>query len=350
MMIHRRFRSRLAIAVTAMLAGSLSMRATGQSVPGFIVETYATPPSPNLLAFGADGVLYAGRDDDPSGSITATFVSRITSDGEWSGIGQVPILDPDALVVDTTGAVSGIANSVLVGGLVTDLGPGRVTSIHPDGTVVTLFEAPAYGNISELKIDSSGRLLFVSFNMNMAFASESGATPTPLFATGSGPVYLTLAPDGRIVTSTASGTVRINAADGTLIDPAFAQFSGRASIEFAAGGGLGSDLLALERASGVLYRVSASGVATPIGSGMVGADDLAVGECGTLYVSLRLANNVLQIRRLPSPDLDGDGQVGPADLSQLLAAWGQCSGSCCPADLNEDGFVNSADLAALLAE
>jgi hypothetical protein len=46
-------------------------------------------------------------------------------------------------------------------------------------------------------------------------------------------------------------------------------------------------------------------------------------------------------------DLTGDGVVGPADLAQLLATWGPCSG--CPADLNLDGSVGPADLAALLA-
>lgn len=44
-------------------------------------------------------------------------------------------------------------------------------------------------------------------------------------------------------------------------------------------------------------------------------------------------------------DLDGDGSVGPADLSALLAAWGTPG----PGDLSGDGTVGPADLAALLA-
>lgn len=50
-------------------------------------------------------------------------------------------------------------------------------------------------------------------------------------------------------------------------------------------------------------------------------------------------------------DLNGDGAVGPADLGQLLGAWGSpgCGGSKpCPADLNGDGNVGAADLGALL--
>ena len=46
-------------------------------------------------------------------------------------------------------------------------------------------------------------------------------------------------------------------------------------------------------------------------------------------------------------DFDQDGVVGPADLAQLLAAWGKCPG--CPQDLTGDGQVGPADLAQLLA-
>ena len=48
-------------------------------------------------------------------------------------------------------------------------------------------------------------------------------------------------------------------------------------------------------------------------------------------------------------DLDCDGNVGPFDLAQLLAAWGACPDpDDCPADLNADGTVGPADLAQLL--
>jgi probable HAF family extracellular repeat protein len=49
-------------------------------------------------------------------------------------------------------------------------------------------------------------------------------------------------------------------------------------------------------------------------------------------------------------DLNGDGEVGFADLSSLLAAWGPCPPAPpCPADLDRDGAVAFADLSELLA-
>ncbi|MCA9285938.1 MAG: hypothetical protein KDA22_12015 [Phycisphaerales bacterium] len=47
-------------------------------------------------------------------------------------------------------------------------------------------------------------------------------------------------------------------------------------------------------------------------------------------------------------DLDGDGNIGAADLGLLLSLWGPCDDDC-PADLNGDGLVDGADLANLLA-
>jgi hypothetical protein len=49
-----------------------------------------------------------------------------------------------------------------------------------------------------------------------------------------------------------------------------------------------------------------------------------------------------------SPDLDGDGAVGAADLSLLLFAWGPCGADACDADLDGDGLVGASDLALLL--
>ena len=45
-------------------------------------------------------------------------------------------------------------------------------------------------------------------------------------------------------------------------------------------------------------------------------------------------------------DFDGDGEVGGADLTRLLADWGGGSGTT---DLNEDGIVGGADLTILIA-
>jgi hypothetical protein len=53
------------------------------------------------------------------------------------------------------------------------------------------------------------------------------------------------------------------------------------------------------------------------------------------------------IRTCPA-DLDQSGEVGFADLTELLSAWGACAASC-PEDLDDDGKVGFADLTELLS-
>ena len=51
----------------------------------------------------------------------------------------------------------------------------------------------------------------------------------------------------------------------------------------------------------------------------------------------------------PCPaDVNGDGVVGGADLTALLASWGDAGGGT-SADLDGDGTVGGADLAIMLA-
>jgi hypothetical protein len=46
-------------------------------------------------------------------------------------------------------------------------------------------------------------------------------------------------------------------------------------------------------------------------------------------------------------DLDGDGSVGPGDLSIILLDFGPC-GSPCPSDVDGNGSVDSGDISFLL--
>jgi hypothetical protein len=93
------------------------------------------------------------------------------------------------------------------------------------------------------------------------------------------------------------------------------------------------------------------GVAIPSGVRM--ALPLGMSNDGYTIVGTARTPSGIQgfILDLPRPkdncpaDLDGDGVVGPADLSILLIAWGTISGK---ADIDGDGMVGSSDLGSLL--
>lgn len=49
---------------------------------------------------------------------------------------------------------------------------------------------------------------------------------------------------------------------------------------------------------------------------------------------------------LPSPDINGDGQVNGAEIALILGQWGPCA--CCAEDLDGDGQVGGSDITVIL--
>jgi len=86
-----------------------------------------------------------------------------------------------------------------------------------------------------------------------------------------------------------------------------------------------------------------TGVALAGGEALVGCylDDDAGTASGSIYFF-----DVVKVGCPCPADLDGDGDIGAADLAILLGAWGPCE--ACPADFNGDNLVDAADLAELL--
>lgn len=269
----------------------ISLPAGAQSIPGFIVTTYAEPVTgPVFLSFAPDGTLFAGRDNGPPvGSIAPEFITRIGRGGapiEDYGIAPTP--DPDPVVVDVLGLVSGVAGSVLTGGNSVSPTRGSISAIRPDQTVVELWTSFQWTNPSEMKFDRQGRLLFADVGSRQVWSSTAGEAPT-VFATlpgGRTAFHLAVAPDGRVFVGDGNGRITEYAADGTLLTLGYAQFPSRVALDFGRGCGFGRDLWVLHQSAGSLHRVQPSGQITNVGTGFSGFPyDIAFGPDGRLYMS-----------------------------------------------------------------
>jgi len=99
-------------------------------------------------------------------------------------------------------------------------------------------------------------------------------------------------------------------------------------------------LIGKDTAGGDFFGIS---VAVDAGRAIAGAnlDSDAGNQSGSAYVF-----NLAPGGAIPG-DFDCSGDVGVADLLQMLAAWGPCP--ACPEDLNHGGSVNVSDLLILLA-
>jgi WD40 repeat protein len=213
-----------------------------------------------------------------------------------------PQPDPDAVLFDASGRISGVRNSVLVGG------GGVLVAIFKDQTSSVVFSGSF--DVDDMKFDHRGRLVFSDDNPRVLVSK--GGPPTVLFSTPARPNSIAIDDDNRIFLSLADGTIRIYNADGTVADNAFA--TGLAGFDtylaFGPGeGGFGKALYVLNGTD--LLRFNKRGEATRIGSGFsIGPPSgtgFVFGPDKSLYVSDYSNNRILKIAK----GHDEGGHEGP---------------------------------------
>ena len=278
-------RTRLALLVLAAVLGPWGAALGQPIVTNTATSVYAVVTDPVRLAFAPDGTLYAGRDASGSGGGAgdAVKIHRVAPGGSpVTEFGNLAISDPDALIVDVAGAVSGTPGAVLVGGVHPGGTTGKIVQIAPDGTVTTLFGPDAsILNPSHFIFDSLGRLLFTE-NNNGKVMVTTGSVPTTLFNLA-GAAYLVEDAAGRLVVSSSSDTtLRLYNTNGALLNGNFAQAKTGSPLARGRGGIWGTDLYAVA-ANGELLRLDPSGATNRVGSGFGSMLDLQFGPDGALY-------------------------------------------------------------------
>ncbi|MCX6875228.1 MAG: hypothetical protein NTW21_15690 [Verrucomicrobia bacterium] len=280
---------------TLAILAALVLQATTRAQPvvnDSSVSIHAFVTDPQGLSFAPDGTLYVGRDASGSGggSADAVKIHRVAPGGSLvTEFGNVAIGDPDALIVDVTGAVSGTPGSVLVGGVHNSGTTGKITTIAPDGTVTTLFGPSAsLWNPTDFAFDQSGRLLITEISNGKVLVS-SGGTPTVLFSVNQAACIAVDALNRIAVDTTDSTQLRLYTSAGTLSNASFATVKAGSPIVRGPGGAWGTDLYAVAP-NGDLIRIATDGTTTVVGHRFVmnsGANfpALAFGPEGALYVS-----------------------------------------------------------------
>lgn len=301
-----------------------------QSVPGFAVSQYATVTDPTLMSFGPDGSLYLGRDPVAGGSATPVLVSKVGPGGApVTFLGNAPTSDPDTVLLDAAGTISGVPGTLLVSGLLTSGSAGHLSGILPNGNVVTLYGPTSWANVVEMKFDNNGRFLFTAVESRSIWSSTGGTPAILATLPGSAyPTYITIAPDNRIAVGGSDGVVRIYNANGTLANASLTTFTSLGGLEYGKGGAFGTDLYAIDSSAGTLVRVSATGVKTTIGTGFATGNatkDLAFGPSGDLFVSVNTTDRVLRIAA-PWTNL-GFALAGAQGLPQMPPAGGAGPGA-----------------------
>jgi hypothetical protein len=275
------------------------------TVPGADVTVYATVPDPGVLSFSLAGDLYVGRDASGSGGGNGDPVKihRVGPGGApVVEYGEAAIDDPDGVLFDEVGTVSGEAGSVLVAGQAFGVAQGRISAIRPDEGVDELVPPTATcenpGNMAFVQFDhvvvgdASGQAICQLTGGSLTiFADTAPAAPVDLEVSGS---------TNLVYARFTDGTVRVFGTDGSVFDPAFATGLGANGALALSSGEWGADAAYVLDGAGQLLRLDSSGAApVVVGTGFAaGITDLEFGPGNALYVSDFNNDRVLRIALL----------------------------------------------------
>jgi hypothetical protein len=312
--------------VLGLLIGSTTAAVAMPVVPGFSVTVYASVTDPMNVTFAPDGTLYIGRDNIGSGGDfgDAVKISRIpVGGGVAQEFGDAAIPDPDSVIYDAVGTISGVPGSVLVGS-----GAG-LFAIRPDGSIALVYDRSVVkGDVDDMAFDSAGRLLMIA-GLDQVKVTSGGGLDVLVQVVTSTPFTMAIDPLDRIYLGGMSGTVSIyESAGGNLVQANLLTGLGFGPrMRFAEGGVFGTDLYLMSN-DGDLFSVADDGTKTQFGSGFAAGGFLlggtptagswiAFGPDGALYVAEFPNDRVLRIAPLGSVPEPATLALGVLGLTAL---------------------------------
>jgi hypothetical protein len=278
----------IALGLSVALA-ALASDAQAQTVSGFRVEPYATVSNPVRISIDTNNVLFAGR-NPPASQSGATSIWRIERGG--SPVAQSPnFSDPDAVIVDSRGLISGVSGSVLVGGTIGN-GQFRIAAWGPDGATRNVLD---YGgiDINGFAFDPDGRLIIAA---DAAVYRFDGSQVVGLFSPASRAQSVAVDSGGNFYVALENGNLAVYGSMGQLINNRLANFNNAFQIIVTNEGQFGAGVFALDSS---LWRVQNDGTKISLGTGFVPGSSMAFGPDGSLYVSEFATNRIMRIACKP---------------------------------------------------
>jgi sugar lactone lactonase YvrE len=330
----------LALSTFAM---SGAVAAAAPVVPGCKTTLYSTVPATYrsyTACFDAEGRLYLGSDNNES---TGELIRRVPAGGGPSEtITTTRIYDADGVLVDSTGAITGVAGTVLVACSTFSGAGGVIYKIDSSGSVSEFVTQGAeLNNCDAMALDNSGNLLINVPGKRTIARRTTGAFSTYINLAATGGGVLAVDSANKLWISCGDGVVR--RFNISTANPAFESSTliggAEPGLGYCPAGIFGNSIYCVNRSSGLLYRVSPAGDATVAGSGFpTGAYSLAFNERGEMFVPDWSTG---QIWRLScGADFNSDGFLTFEDFDEFVTAFESGNPD---SDFNKDGFLDFSD-------
>jgi sugar lactone lactonase YvrE len=219
-----------------------------------------------MCELAADGYLYVVPEEIPGTTNLSVRLYRIGPGGSpVEEFGDAPLWDIDSIVIDRTGAYSGIPGAVFTAGANPATGIAAVFQITPAGHITTFLESSALINPDVSGFDSSGRLIQTDY-IGGVYAIQTNRERTQVVSDQ--PIGATAVDAlGRLVCSPYSGgNLRLYSSTGQLLDAHFAPTRPSGFVRPGQGSFWGTDVYTCNT-NGDLVRVDTNGAARVFGTG-----------------------------------------------------------------------------------
>ena len=295
-----------------MAAGALgAVPAAAQPiVPGYVVEQFGTLPAgykPYTMSRDAAGWLYFGSDNNNTAGVQLMRLG--TGGGAAVPFGLTPIYDPDGVIIDASGQVSGSPGALLVMSSSFAGGEGVLRKVLQNGEVSIVVSATGVLNNGDAMAFDSLNRLYVNVSPNRTIVRCTGAVPAVFISTPANVATGVVALDDqdRLLVACSDGAVRRYTTAGVQ-DTTISVGAGATTVAWAGSSPWGPAAYGVDSPNGVLKRIDASGATQTVGTNFGVVYAIVFSPDGDLYAANYDTGIVYRVKCPPSASVTDSTQ------------------------------------------
>lgn len=280
------------------------------NVPGYVVEQFGTLPAgykSYTMSRDAAGWLYFGSDDNNGAGVQLMRMGP--GGGAAVPFGLTTVYDPDGVIIDASGQISGSPGALLVMSSSFAGGEGVLRKVLQTGEVSAVVSATSVLNNGDAMAFDSLNRLYVNVSPNQTIVRCTGAVPAVFISTPAnvGTGILAIDDQDRLMVACSDGAVRRYTTAGAL-DATISVGTGATSVAWAGSPPWGPAAYGMDSPNGVLKRIDTGGATQTIGTNFGVVYAIVFSPDGNLYAANYDTGIVYRVKCPPSASVTDSTQ------------------------------------------